>query len=227
MSDTDLRLALFDYDGTLCDSASHIITTLQNAFEAEGVSAPDAAAIRAEIGAGLMPMVLPYVEHNQQKAEAIFHTYRALAIKDMESHNQDFAPLFPGAKQALEALQADGWLLGIITNKSRRGLDHGIDQHQLGGLIDISVTVDEVPAKPAPDMALTAMSRLGVMAENAVLVGDTVIDAGCARNAGISFVGVAWGYHENDALIEAGAAGLITDYADLPDLLAQLTGHTE
>lgn len=225
MSDLDLRLALFDYDGTLCDSASHIITTLQAAFEAEGVNAPDAAAIRAEIGAGLMPMVLPYVDHDQQKAEAIFHSYRALAIKDMESHNQDFAPLFPGARQALVRLQSEGWLLGIITNKSRRGLDHGIDQHQLGDLIDVSVTVDEVPAKPAPDMATNAMARLGVMAENAVLVGDTVIDAGCARNAGIAFVGVAWGYHENEALIEAGAAGLITDYDQLPDILARLTGQ--
>jgi phosphoglycolate phosphatase len=88
-------------------------------------------------------------------------------------------------------------------------------------LLDIFLTADDCMVKPAPDMALEAMRQLGVDTENTLLVGDTEIDAGCAANAGIGFIGVSWGYHSPDLLRKGGAMAILESYAELPHLIQQ------
>ena len=68
-------------------------------------------------------------------------------------------------------------------------------------------------------MALAAMDRLGVDKANTLLVGDTEIDAGCAANAGIGFIGVSWGYHSPDILQQCGALTILQDFDSLPDIV--------
>lgn len=218
----DLRLALFDFDGTLCDSAATIISTLQAAFAHYDLPPPSDSDIRGQIGASLMPIVLSFVDNNEKQATDIFHTYREIYGRGIAGEDITAPPLFSGARDALSELQKAGWLTAIITNKGRRGLNHGIDNNGISRLIDGSICIDEVPAKPAPDMALEMMKRLGVDAKNTVLVGDTIIDAGCAENAGIAFVGVDWGYHETTALQAAGAAAILKDFEGLPDILGHV-----
>ena len=218
----DLRLALFDFDGTLCDSAATIIDTLQTAFDMHGLKAPTDSDIRGQIGASLMPIVLGFVDNDTAMAERIFHTYRDIYAKGTAREEISAPPLFAGAKEALAELQSAGWLTAIITNKGRHGLDHGMQKNDIDGLVDGSICIDEVHAKPAPDMALEMMKRFGVEAHNTILVGDTVVDAGCAANAGVTFVGVDWGYHETASLQEAGAAIILENFNGLPGVLGQV-----
>lgn len=216
---TELRLALFDFDGTLCDSAATIIRTLQAAFEQYELTPPTDSDIRGQIGASLMPIVLGLIDNDEVLATKIFHTYREIYAKGTARKDIDAPPLFTGARKALSELQAAGWLTAIITNKGRHGLDHGMHHNGLDGLVDGSICIDEVAAKPAPDMALEMIKRFGVEARNTILIGDTVIDAGCASNAHIAFVGVEWGYHEIAALRDAGAAEILTSFDGVPDIL--------
>ena len=217
-----LRLALFDFDGTLCDSAATIISTLQATFAHFDLPKPADDEIRAQIGASLMPMVLSFVDNDEKLATDIFHTYREKYGRGLAGEDTPPPPLFAGAGEALADLQAAGWLTAIVTNKGRHGLNHGINNNGVARLIDGSICIDEVPGKPAPDMALEMMKRLGVDAENTVLVGDTSIDAGCAKNAGIAFVGVSWGYHETSALRAAGAVEILDSFQNLPQILTNV-----
>lgn len=221
MTAMPLRLALFDFDGTLCDSDSIIIRTVQAAFSAHDLPPPIDAQIRSQIGTSLLSMLLPFVDGDVAKADAVSDTYRTLSNKNMDRQNSEVPPLFAGAKTALAELRDAGWLTAIITNKGRHGLDHAISNHELSPLIDASVTVDEMHAKPAPDMALSIMDRLGVEKQHTILVGDTVIDADCAHNAGIAFIGVEWGYHEAAELRGAGAIAILSSFAGLPEILAK------
>ena len=214
-----LRLALFDFDGTLCDSAATIISTLQATFAHYNLPKPADADIRAQIGASLMPMVLSFVDNDEKLATDIFHTYRNFYGRGLAGEDTPPPPLFSGAREALADLQAAGWLTAIVTNKGRHGLNHGMNTNGVARLIDSSICIDEVPGKPAPDMAIEMMKRLGVDAEQTILIGDTVIDAGCAKNAGIAFVGVDWGYHETDALWAAGAVEILKNFDGLPQIL--------
>ena len=217
--ETPLRLVLFDFDGTLCDSAATIIRIMQQACQACDLPIPDAGKIRGNIGHGISHSALNYVDGDSTKAAALADMYRALSRDEYLGGNPPLDPLFDGAAAVLQSLSARGYLTGIVTNKSRTGLKSLIERHGLDRLLDISLTADDCHVKPAPDMALAAMDRLGVDKANTLLVGDTEIDAGCAANAGIGFIGVSWGYHSPDILQQCGALAILQDFDSLPDIV--------
>lgn len=222
---TPLRAALFDFDGTLCDSIATIIRLVQLACEEIGVPVPAASTIRSNIGRGFENLAEDYTGGDNQLAGQLFQTYRQINSREIAGGQRQPEPLFEGAREALASLQAEGWLTGIVTNKGRAGLDYLLEAHNLKPLLDVSLTVDEVTPKPAPDMALEAMRRLGSEKLDTLLIGDTQIDAGCAANAGIGFVGVGWGCHGRDLLEAAGARSILPDLDHLPERLEEALGR--
>ena len=211
----ELRIALFDFDGTLCDSAASIIRLTSHACHIANVPVPDEAQIRANIGEGLFAAGLDYASGNEAQAQIIFDEYRKEARREFTIKDRPVDPLFPGAKAALESLADAGWLLGIVTNKGRHGLGQMMERHDIARLIDVSFTADDVAVKPAPDMAIAAIDKYGIAPERAVFIGDTINDALCAKGAAIPFVGVGWGYHDNEVLRSHGAVHIADDFADL------------
>jgi len=115
-------------------------------------------------------------------------------------------------------LEADGWLLGVATGKSERGLRHCLASHGLDGRFVTLQTADRNPSKPHPAMALAAMAETGAEPSRTIFVGDTGWDMGCARNAGAGGIGAGWGYHDFAELIEAGAHSV----ANLPSEVVAL-----
>ena len=212
---TSLRIALFDFDGTLCDSAASIIRLTQYACQIADVAIPSEVQIRANIGEGLFAAGLDYAAGDEAKAQIIFDEYRAEARREFATPDTKIDPLFAGAKDALETLAAQGWLLGIATNKGRHGLGQMMSRHDITDLIDISRTADDGSVKPAPDMALAACDHYGIAPSRAVFIGDTINDALCASGAKIPFIGVDWGYHDNDVLLAHGAVHIAPDFEAL------------
>ena len=221
---TQLRAALFDFDGTLCDSFATIARLIAQSCQHIGVPIPEADRVRANIGRGLLTLAEDYTGGDKGLAEQLFHTYRALNAKEISTRNRTPEPLYEGAYDAVASLQAEGWLTAIVTNKGRAGLDYLIEAHQLSGLFDVTLTIDEVTGKPAPDMAIEAMRRLGTDPAETVLVGDTLSDAGCASAARIAFAGVSWGCQDISQLQQAGAAIILPDFADISSRLASVLG---
>ena len=219
MSDEPLRLVLFDFDGTLCDSASTIIRLMKQACTQSGLPVPLDNVVRGNIGHGVSDAALLYADGDMEKAAHLADTYRQMARDEYLGGQPPLDPLFDGAKKVLSNLQTEGYLTGVVTNKSRTGLDSLLGRHGLDELLDVSISADDCMVKPAPDMALLAMRKTGVESINTLLVGDTEIDAGCAANAGIGFIGVSWGYHSADRLKKGGALHILTSYNELPEVV--------
>lgn len=224
---TTLKMAMFDFDGTLCDSAASIIRLTQQACTLSDVPVPSEAQIRRNIGEGLLAAGLDYASQDEEKAQAIFDNYRALARAELSQLDKPVDPLFKGAREALVRLQADNWLIAIVTNKGRHGLSKMCDRHQISDLIDISYTADDVAVKPAPDMALAALAHYGTLPHRAAFIGDTINDALCAKGAGVRFIGVDWGYHDNDVLRAHEAVHIALDFEDLTKTLAKFVPDDE
>lgn len=216
-----MKLIVFDCDGTLVDSQHFITACMEAAFAAEGAGVPDPAAVRAMIGlpldvivARLRPALAP--PHHAALVAAYkdqFHRLRARA---------DFhEPLFEGAREALDALEAAGFLLGVATGKGRRGLQAVLDHHGLAQRFVTLQTGDVPPGKPHPAMLQRAMAEAGASPAATAMIGDTSFDMEMARAAGAWAIGVAWGYHPVDSLRASGAASVIQRFAELPGLLAR------
>lgn len=123
--------------------------------------------------------------------------------------------LYDGAREAIEALDAAGYLLAVTTGKGQRGLRAVLGVH---GLLDHFVSLqsaDLVPGKPDPTMLHRALNESGVKAARVVMVSDTLFDMQMARNAGMANIAVGWGYHENHVLEAFGPDAMIRHFGEL------------
>lgn len=209
------RLVVFDCDGTLVDSQHSICAAMTLAFEGEKLAAPDRNTILSVVGLSL-PLAIARL---LPEAEADFHDHLSesykRAFQQMRRDNAVSEPLYPGIAELIRELDADGWLLGVATGKSDRGLNlclahHGIDAH----FVTLQ-TADRHPSKPHPSMLLTAMAEAGASPETTVMIGDTSYDIDMALSAGTRALGVGWGYHLPADLIAAGAHAVAMDSDEL------------
>jgi phosphoglycolate phosphatase len=127
----------------------------------------------------------------------------------------DPEPLYPGVAAGLAYLEARGWLLGVATGKSDRGLALALAHHGLTGHFVTLQTADRHPSKPHPAMLHAALAEAGVEPPRATIIGDTVFDMAMGVNARVRAIGVDWGYHEPEELMEAGAITVAGDFEAL------------
>jgi len=199
------RLAIFDCDGTLVDSQANICLAMEDCFVRAGLEKPDRARTRRVVGLSLfeaMQAMLPDAdpEAHQSLANDYKHAFQRLRAEGLVEE-----PLYEGVADLIDALDADGWVLGVATGKSDRGLQSCLDHHGIRDRFVTLQTADRHPSKPHPSMIEQAMADAGAAPETTIMIGDTSFDMAMARAAGVSAVGVAWGYHEAQELSQAGA----------------------
>jgi phosphoglycolate phosphatase len=214
------RLAVFDCDGTLVDSQANIHAAMRSCFAAAGLAEPDRAAVRRIVGLSLpeaMRALLP--EEGEARHQALAEGYK-FSFRQMRERGEVEEQLYDGIPAVLDALEADGWLLGVATGKSDRGLRLVLEHHGLFHRFVTLQTADRHPSKPHPSMIEAAMAEAGVAPAQTVMIGDTSYDILMAHNAGVRAIGVAWGYHEPAELLAEGADVVALHPADLPMLCA-------
>ncbi len=199
------RLAIFDCDGTLVDSQHNICAAMAHCFAGAGLEPPTSERTRTVVGLSLveaMQALLPEAEPDAhadlaERYKKSFHLLRAQGLEE--------EPLYDGVADLIDALEGDGWLLGVATGKSDRGLGLILAHHGLDRRFVTLQTADRHPSKPHPSMIAQAMADAGAAPEATIMIGDTSYDMAMARAAGVTAIGVSWGYHPTALLQEAGA----------------------
>jgi phosphoglycolate phosphatase len=217
-------LVVLDCDGTLVDSQSGIVLSMEQAFETMRLAPPSAHDIRRIVGLTVETAVARLApEADAGMIEELSYQFRE-AFAALRRGDLLEEPLYPGALEAIRCLKEEGATMAIATGKSLRGLLATLQHHGIEQEFAALQTCDDAPSKPAPDMLYNLMIALDVRPARVVMVGDTTFDMMMARSAKTAALGVAWGYHEPDELIRAGAARVLTSYADLPGRVAELFG---
>jgi len=210
------RLALFDCDGTLVDSAANICLAVERAFDANRLVAPDRAAIRGIVGLSLVEaMAVLHPDGEDAHHRSLAEDYKAMFVAMRGTPDFAHEPLYDGIAETIERLDEEGWVLGVATGKSDRGLGIVLDHHGLTRRFVTLQTADRHPSKPHPSMALAAIAQAGASPETTVVIGDTGFDMAMALAAGASAVGVGWGYHDGARLIASGARCVVERGGDL------------
>ena len=214
------KLLLFDYDGTIVDSAKMIVKGAIEAFKLCGLPEPNPKKIRENIGKTLAValkeyMPLGYNVTPNQISEAYRNWYAEQGRKGLQDE-----PLFEGMIDLFNKLKNNkSFYLGIATNKSRIALDNGLEKHNLKKYFDITLSTDEALPKPDPEMAVLSMEKFNINNKSTIMVGDTISDMGLAKNANIIAVGVTWGYNNTSLLKKSGADFIVSSANDLLDNL--------
>jgi len=190
------ELVVFDWDGTLIDSAGAIVACIQGAARDLGLAVPDDERARHVIGLGLRDALayavpdLPVSDYGRM-AERYRHHYLAVDAD---------LPLFAGARELLDSLRERGHRLAIATGKSHAGLARALEHQRLLGVFAATRCADQCAPKPAPDMLLELMRELAVEPGGTLMIGDTAHDLEMAARAGVASVAVGYGAHPAEQL---------------------------
>src|SRR6056297_353944 len=221
----DLRLVIFDVDGTLVDSQADILAAMRAGFAAVDEPAPARETILSIVGLSLdvgIARLAPQLPRSAHDAIGAGYKSAYMALR-AEQGVAASSPLYPDARETLDALRGvTDLLLGVATGKSARGLTKLVEGHALEGYFVTRQVADHHPSKPHPAMLRAALAETGVDPRDAVMVGDTSYDMEMARAAGIAGIGVTWGYHRAGAL--TGAARLVGDFGQLAAALTDEWG---
>lgn len=208
-------LVVFDWDGTLIDSAATIVECIQAAAREMDLPVPDAARARHVIGLGLHDSLRYAVPELERSGYAEFaERYRRHFIAG-EPRMQAFA----GVPELLQRLRTRGHVLAIATGKSRAGLERALRMSGLALFFTASRCADEAEPKPDPAMLLELMAELAIDAAACLMIGDTSHDLEMARSAGVDAVGVAYGAHPHSALEALRPRGCVASVSALGEWL--------
>lgn len=206
------QLLIFDWDGTLVDSASEIVGVMQQTLQDLGLPERSPAQMRELIGLGFHDVLARlFPDRETWRLRARFERYRK---RYGMPRNQ--SPLFDAVKETLAALDERGFELAVATGKSRRGLDAALTLTGTAGHFRITRCADESVPKPAPDMVEDILLRTATLPHNALMIGDTEYDMAMARAAGVDALGVRCGVHDAGRLRLAGALDVLDSVSCLP-----------
>lgn len=205
------ELLIFDWDGTLMDSAGIIVDSIQRACEDLGLEVPSDRASRQIIGLGLaqaLQTLLPDLApgHYPQLVERYRHHYLG--------RDQDI-PLFEGVESGIRDLHESGFRLAVATGKSHLGLSRALQSSGLGPWFSATRTADQTHSKPHPAMVLELVEELGADPRRTLVIGDTSHDLLMAASAKVASLGVTYGAHEAEDLLPHAPLALMSSFREV------------
>jgi phosphoglycolate phosphatase len=206
-------LIVFDWDGTLMDSAAAIVQAIIAAARDLDLEEPPESRARHVIGLGLADALrhaIPDLPESDYPRMVERYRYHYLA----QDHR---LTLFPGAYQMVQELASLGRLLAVATGKSRPGLNRAMAHCGLEQFFHSTRCADECFSKPHPEMLEQIMDELGVARQRTLMVGDTTHDMQMAANAGVDGLAVTFGAHPRVVLESERSVAMI----DTPSALAE------
>lgn len=213
---TDIRLVLFDLDGTLIDSEPGIMESIHQAFGAIGAEVPPYEVLRTWIGPPFHQSFPTVLGDDAERVEQAIGKYR----EHYEGGAWQRHDVYPGIGEAVAALDAAGCALAVVTTKIFRQARRIIDHLPFGAMFS-RVYGGELKAaySAKAQMIAQALADFGVSAGQAAMIGDRHFDIDGARANGVPAIGVSWGFGNIEELLAAGADAIVHAPAELSRLL--------
>ncbi|MDD2534593.1 MAG: HAD family hydrolase [Eubacteriales bacterium] len=218
---TRFKAVIFDLDGTLLDTLSDLTNACNQAITEVGCRALTEAKMKDFIGYGARELVIGAVresfpEWTAAQIEPIFLNYRRIYKANWDIKTT----LYPGIADLLAELKAHDIKLAVLSNKPHDSTDTMVKHYFPEGYFDSCYgQLDPWPTKPDPALALEIARELGVTPTQMALVGDSGSDMLTALRAGMTAIGVTWGFRDEADLRTAGEILLANDTANLRELL--------
>ncbi len=207
------KAVCFDFDYTLADCTDSIVAGFQHGLTGLGWPAPDREAVRRTIGFLLEDAYSMLTGDLDPERQARF---RALFSEVAVERQRQETVLLPGGEELLRGLKERGVRIAIVSTKRGDTIEMILDRLGIADTVDLVVgSADVVRHKPDPEGLLSALGQLGVEPGDALFCGDTVLDAGAAKNAGTHFAAVLGGTTQAEAFARFSPDHISPDLWDL------------
>lgn len=195
------KLAIFDFDGTLVDSAKGIVDVMEQVVAEYGFHDEVLQSWRQLIGVPLlkqMEIILP--KKGEDFHQKVANRYRAI----YDTRLIEICPPFPGLMNMLDRLQESNVQIAIASSKRRTVIEPVLEHHKISGYFQVLVGDQDVANhKPHPESVHHIVNKLDIAHEYSVVIGDSSYDLDMARNAGVDGIGVTTGIHTREILAQS------------------------
>ena len=214
---------VFDLDGTLVNTAPDLLEALNHVLTEAGLRPVTLDTIATMIGHGARAMIVKgMASQGVNPPEDTLDAYFSRFLEYYSEHIADHSHPFEGAVDALDALARDGATLAVCTNKKQDLSDQLLAALGLTPHFAAIVGADSVPSrKPDGDHILRTLQAAGGDPSRAIMVGDSRTDERAARNAGLPFIFVPFGYEEETSA-QIGPDIVLNHYSDLVSSVSDL-----
>ena len=208
------KTILFDLDGTLTDSGEGIINCVIYALERFGLPIPARESLRYFVGP---PLHESFVKQGvpEERAEEAVAVYRERYIPIGKFENTPY----PGIRELLEALKAEGYTLFVATSKPEQMSIDILEHFDLAKYFDRICGASMDTSRSSKEAVIAYLIEQNGRSDNMIMVGDTKFDVIGAKHHGIPAIGVSWGYGEVQDMVDAGAAAIAYTTEELLALL--------
>lgn len=207
----DSPSVIFDLDGTLLDTLNDLWASVNYALVQNDYPIRGKAEIRSYLGNGAKVLIEKSMPAGSSKEDVarVLSTFRPYYLL----HSMDATRPYPGVMETLAKLKGKGIKTAIVSNKPDTAVQE-LYSSLFKDVVDIAIgECSDIRRKPHPDMVFKALDLLGSSPNRSLYVGDSEVDFATAKNSGLRFVGVSWGFRDR-SFLETIGADVIIDKAD-------------
>ncbi len=220
MNNVAKKGVIFDLDGTLINSLDDIASSMNEALKANGFHTHSIKSYKHFIGTGVLNLVknaLPPEKSDDERAvNDVRESYRMLYEKNYLEKTKPYEEIV----ELIENLKEKGFKIAVLSNKPHH-FTVELAEHFFDGFDFVLGQQDHIPKKPSPEGVNIILNQCNLNKEDCIYLGDSGVDMQTARAAGMTAVGVLWGFREKEELLENGADYLISKPTELLNLLIQ------
>ena len=214
------ELVIFDLDGTLLNTIGDLAASVDYVMRSRNLPEHSDAEYRQMVGGGIKRLVEralpPELAKDEAYVEDCVTQFRRYYVENIDRHTVPYE----GMAELLRDLRRRGVQVAVASNKFQHGTDRLVSKF-FGDIYFVAVEGNRegAPLKPDPQIIHNILTKAGVDASRAVMIGDSGIDIRTAQAAGIASVGVAWGFRFAEELYDAGATDVVTTAEELRQLI--------
>ena len=214
-----INYCIFDLDGTLLNTAATITHCVNRTLSKFGHRIVTVDECVAFIGDGPRKLITRALEYRADGGRTDIEEALAFYLKAYDYDPYYLTHPFDGITELLRTLREKGVKVGVVSNKQHSSTVDSVKYFFPDALDGVVGSRDGVPLKPAPDSSLALLCELGGCPGECAFIGDSAQDILTGIALGALPIGVDWGYRSRESLIEAGAYRVVSDTAELLEVL--------
>lgn len=197
------KLVIFDLDGTILDTLEDLCFCVNFALRNNSLPERTIDEVRQFVGNGIRLLIERAVPENTDAdiTDKVFYDFR----EHYAVHSMDNTKPYDGIEALLDNIRKEGIKTAVVSNKADFAVQKLINIFFDGKFDFVLGERADISKKPAPDMVNEAIKCLNILPESCVYVGDSEVDIETAKNSGIDFIIVGWGFRDKEYLKECGA----------------------